>query len=479
MASSWKGGVRGDATTMTVPAGLGYSIPKVSTAGLIGLQGADMLFGDDGVPSGSGYSGIPKPPSNVTDGTTPLTDKQVAAGVTARKAAALEEIETSVTAGEYTEGSVKKYRKSGNPEDLVDLEDESVFSKARNFFKKGFDTVIDKGAIGEAATLYLGSRALGYDHEGSLDFVTKRYSKGIEGKLANANKAIGSYTPKSIEAYRLSGDMNDLEAITTTKNLNERVGWVDRRSGLVKRLNKHEDDKGNVFYVNSEGKVVDISGMTMKKHYDEDRNNYEKQLRPVVKGAVDFYVANLDEDDRENAAAKFNQEAIVAATSDFATKNGYETAEITAQLPNIMAGITEYYSAGAAKQRKKRGEGEMGVQNLVKTIISNSVNKPLADDRSMNLTESGDPVDLNVVSEQTSVGVEGIDELETDEERAQMLQSIYEIAWKPLSLNKKREYHDKAREGSNGFYTFIQMQDHMPTKQQWLRHMLQKYGIDT
>ena len=457
---------------------------------------AQLLFDAGYVDEGNALlAQVPPPP--MSDGVAPLTPSQAAAGMVApvrdlpmtteqvdknvedRKAAALKEIETTITTGGYTEDSVKKYRKSGNPEDLVDLEDESMFSKAKNFFKTGFDTVIDKGALGEAATLYLGSRALGYDHEGSLDFVTQRYSKGIEDKLANANKAIGSYTPKSIEAYRLSGDMNDLEEITTTKNLNERVGWVDRRTGDVKRLNKYEDGKGNIFYVDGKGKVVDTSGMTMKKHYDEDRNNYEDQLRPVVKGEVDFYVSTLDEDDRENAAAKFNQEAIVAATADYATQNGYETAEITYQMPNIMAGIAEYYSAGAAKQRKKRGEGEEGVQDLVRTIINNSVNKPLADDRAMNLNKSGDPVDLNVASEQALVGIKGIADFDDDEQKAQLLQSIYEIAWKPLSLNEKQKYEDRAREGSNGFYTFIQMRGHVPTQQQWIRHMEQKYGMDT
>jgi len=86
-----------------------------------------------------------------------------------------------------------------------------------------FDNLFDTNELTKATVLYLGQRALGYSHEGSMEWTAKNYAKQIQGKLSNADKlaATGDHTQKSIEEYRKTGDASVLKAVVEPTDLSK------------------------------------------------------------------------------------------------------------------------------------------------------------------------------------------------------------------------------------------------------------------
>ena len=77
-----------------------------------------------------------------------------------------------------------------------------------------FGDLIDQGEIGRAIAVYLGSRALGYDHGNSISYVAKQYITRIDKKNAAFKKWMlantGKYTSASIEKFKRTGNPNHL-----------------------------------------------------------------------------------------------------------------------------------------------------------------------------------------------------------------------------------------------------------------------------
>ena len=75
------------------------------------------------------------------------------------------------------------------------------------------------------AIMYVGSRALGYSHGGSLNWAAKQYVSRLDAKNAslaqNAKEFAksGKYSPESVSAYQKSGDLADLKPVGATANV--------------------------------------------------------------------------------------------------------------------------------------------------------------------------------------------------------------------------------------------------------------------
>ena len=94
--------------------------------------------------------------------------------------------------------------------------------KAEGFLKKFFGDLLDTDELKRMAILYVGSRAMGASHNGSLAWAGKYYLKRVETKDArhakNVEKVIASklYKASSIEKYKKSRNLNHLERINTS-----------------------------------------------------------------------------------------------------------------------------------------------------------------------------------------------------------------------------------------------------------------------
>tara|TARA_R100000152_G_scaffold12743_1_gene5532 strand:- start:8686 stop:12525 length:3840 start_codon:yes stop_codon:yes gene_type:complete len=89
-------------------------------------------------------------------------------------------------------------------------DDDPEKSKARKMFDFLFGDLIDQGEIGRAIAVYLGSRAMGYDHGSSIGYVARQYLTRIDKKNAAFKKwmldNVGKYTASSIEKFKKTGN---------------------------------------------------------------------------------------------------------------------------------------------------------------------------------------------------------------------------------------------------------------------------------
>jgi len=112
-------------------------------------------------------------------------------------------------------------------------ENPEMVEKAKGFFEDAFSDLFDGKELARMAIMYVGSRALGYSHGGSLNWAAKQYVSRLDAKHAtraqNAKEFAksGKYTPASVAAYQKTGDLSALEAVgtpdTVTGNTNIRT----------------------------------------------------------------------------------------------------------------------------------------------------------------------------------------------------------------------------------------------------------------
>ena len=145
-------------------------------------------------------------------------------------------------------------------------------STAENFFEEfGLSDLFDKKEIGRMVAMYLGSRALGYSHGGSLNFAAKNYAQRLDtkSKTEAAQKAKlneqafqlakeGKHSPKSIENYRRTGNLAYLD-LGTSQGVGKGEYKEFFREGKKYRAQKIEMPDGSVQYRTDQGLTIDGS----------------------------------------------------------------------------------------------------------------------------------------------------------------------------------------------------------------------------
>ena len=132
--------------------------------------------------------------------------------------------------------------------------------QAQNFISSAFGDLFDKKELGRMAIMYLGSRALGNSHIGSLQWAAKNYVNRVDAKQTGFDKLAtsGKYTPKSLDAYRKSGDILDLEAIGAVKKPLGNFKTFFGPGGKQVRAEEYDVD-GSKVWVTDDGRRVDSS----------------------------------------------------------------------------------------------------------------------------------------------------------------------------------------------------------------------------
>jgi len=128
-----------------------------------------------------------------------------------------------------TQGEITPEKENKTPEEVITTGEQQppeAKSKAEEFFKEwGLSDLFDKKEIGRMVALYLGSRALGYSHGGSLNFAAKNYAERVQQKAATAAKSQaerekevrqaiidGKLSPKAGQMYVKSGNLAYLDS---------------------------------------------------------------------------------------------------------------------------------------------------------------------------------------------------------------------------------------------------------------------------
>ena len=346
-------------------------------------------------------------------------------------------------------GNKAKEVKIPEGEGVAVTEAPSAWDKVKDFFKEGFGTVLDKGALSEAATLYLGSRALGYGHEGSLNFVAKRYGKGIEDKIAIANKSVGTYTPESITKYKDTGNLNDLALIKTLTDLDKPVSYVVPATGEILDYRQAKNEKGVTVTVDNQNNVVDTKKLLTADEYRARSEDNRKQLTSLFDGAKRKLTATNTDDEDFDADALFNTAEVAKAASQHALANGFNTAEVSKQAPYIVKFITEAKRSGNPLYKDV---SDMDLTNIALT-------QGIAKSQEPNLFAAGSRGKVDPVLWQSELDLEfpSLRKMYNAPEQALFYKALYKHGYLSRSSEDKKQYDAKASEGSNGFLEYIKI----------------------
>ena len=172
-------------------------------------------------------------------------------------------------------------------------------NKATNFLESIFGNLFNKNELKRMAIMYLGSRLLGYDHGGSLNFAVKNYVARVDSLEASRIKFSQSaqaknYEPASVAEYVKTGDYSKLIPLG---NQVYRQGnyktWYNKVTGqkmVVEEVHVGTGDKKQVRYMGSDGKFYnqfdfDESGIYSKNSKDrlEIVSKFNKTFADIIK----------------------------------------------------------------------------------------------------------------------------------------------------------------------------------------------------
>ena len=323
----------------------------------------------------------------------------------------------------------------------------SAWDKVKSFFKEGLGTVLDKGALSEAATLYLGSRALGYDHEGSLNFVTKRYGKGIEDKLAIANKAVGTYTPESITKYKDTGNLMDLTLISKLTDQGKPAYFV-ARDGMTYDLRTVKDEKGVVKYIDASGAVIDTTKMLTSSEFTQRESANKDRVRKLIEGRKKTMAASNKAagNDDFDADLLVDTEQVVEAMTNYFMSNGSNTTKAAKQTGYVIDGILNH--------RRNPDMKDISDRDLTELLLNKAV--AVAMDKNIFEPDKGQETILPAVSAKIiDMAIPNIDALNGPVAKGQLLRIIRQNGYLKLSPSEREGYIDRSGGKHNGFLQYL------------------------
>jgi len=356
-------------------------------------------------------------------------------------------------------GNKAKEVKIPEGEGVAETEEPSAWDKVKDFFKEGFGTVLDKGALSEAATLYLGSRALGYGHEGSLNFVAKRYGKGIEDKIANANKAVGTHTPESITKYKDTGNLMDLKKIPELTDLGKPAYFV-ARDGTTYDLRTVKDEKGKVKHIDASGAVIDTTKMLTSAEFTQREKANKDRVRKLIEGRKKTMSASNKAagDDDFDADLLVDTEQVVEAMTNYFMSNGVNTTKAAEQTGYVIDGIVNHRRNPDMKDISDRDLTELLLNKAVAVSMDKNIFEPDKGQKKIPPAVSAKIIDM---------AIPNIDALNGPVAKGQLLRIIRQNGYLKLSPSEREGYIDRSGGKHNGFLQYLKEGRAGTDKKKW------------
>ena len=327
--------------------------------------------------------------------------------------------------------------------------DPSKLDKAKGFFKDAFSDLFDGKELARMALMYVGSRALGYSHGGSLNWAAKQYTARLEAKQDSINELVksGKYTPASIQQYKETGDISVLRAPGTPA---QPLGNFKAFYKDGKKIRAQEFKVGDAkVWQTADGRAVDSS-------FHEDPSvvrgtpEYSKRIKDDTKlytGMVtdlrtQFGTTPGGRDKADTYATELAPSVAGGKISKWALDNNVPA--------EYMGSIVENAYHAAIEHGRATGDK---VRDLTPFLEEQYVAAQVGD-TSLFKNEDGKTIDgVNVnkmfTAVQAAAGAKG-QSLST----SQILQG-YRAAWEKLDPEVQKEWNRKATDKENGFMKFV------------------------
>ena len=167
-------------------------------------------------------------------------------------------------------------------------EDPGAVSRVAEAFKGAFGELFDDKQLANAAIMYLGSRALGYSHAGSLRWSAKNYLQQQQAAKSSHDKLVRDlvkdqkYSTSSIEAFKKSGNPSDLKA-----NPKSLAGTGEFRTmldpnGKPRRVQKYKVGEGQHVWQDGQGNQVNTQWRDDTPAYRKGTPEYKARIKKAT-----------------------------------------------------------------------------------------------------------------------------------------------------------------------------------------------------
>ena len=363
---------------------------------------------------------------------------------------------------EVKEETIKKIDEETKDAQSVNEDDKTIekkakenpdeIAKAEGFLKGILGDLFDTKELKRAAVMYVGSRLLGYDHQGSLRHSMKNYVSRVDAKVANKEKTAleltktGKYTPASIQAFKESGNVADLQAVGVKANAlgNFKTFF---KGGKQVRAQEYKVGDSKVWQT-ADGKIVDstyssdpasVKGTPQYgKRIKEDSSQYTKMIE-----GLRTQFGTVDTGDGVEYKTELAPAIAGNKIAKWAVDNGVP--------PEYMGSIVENAYHSALSHTQNTGEK---VRDLTPFLEEQYVVAKVGD-ASLFKKEDGKPVSGTVVSKLIDSAQAASQKLGGKTTQQDILEG-YRKAWNDLSEKERKHWNAQAGKEENGFVKFMQ-----------------------
>ena len=358
--------------------------------------------------------------------------------------------------------------------DKADLESKGEASdpaekkKTEGLLHEVFGDLFDKKELARMAVMYLGGRALGGSHQGSLGYAAKSYVNRIDAKEAGKQKNIqgllksGKWDAKSVAAYGESGDISDLKPVGTPINQTGNFKNFYKNGKTFRAQSYKAGDK--TFWSADGGKTVINSSyhenadeVKGTKEYNQRISSESKDNIAVIKGLQERF----DEiKGKDGVPSTFKTEISPALQgkkiAEWAADNGVDAARVGSLMEQA------YHDAindSANTGRKPR--------NLVPYLNSLIIREQTGTPELFKVKESEDGTPTFISGSKMRLvnhnilARSGLDGNLKDKRNIDKLNNFWTFAqskWNGLDPKAREQWNRKAGDDTTGFYEYTNSQ---------------------
>ena len=329
--------------------------------------------------------------------------------------------------------------------------DPKAFGGALGFVKDFFGDMFDAKELKRMAILYLGARLSGASHGASLGFAGESYLTRIDAKQTAYDKvaAAGTYTKDSIEIFKKTRDYNDLmlKATPVTKTGVLATFYDDKGREVRAEQVKQGDNK---YYVNANGQQINPLLLTETK--PEDRNAAVQEGVGVIEPMLTSLRDTFSKDEEGNFTNEIIPEIASQKLAEFTVAEGVPLEEMGGVIEAAYHDMLNDRTSG----RKKR--------DLIPYIRQNIIRQQTGGNAGAFVVKPGengapheyvDPAKLQVLNRRGSQFLADSGMQGTTMNLANQVYTAALTEWNKLPAPAKDKYENRAADGTNGYYEFV------------------------
>ena len=343
-----------------------------------------------------------------------------------------------------------------------------ALDRVTDAFTKAFGSLIDDEELAATAILYLGSRAMGYSHAGSMRWASKRYLNQISAKKQSAQAAAAKHEervvdlaksdkidPKSFEEFKRTRNVNSLKPAnkSSVKRISAKPEVFYGPDNKPIKVWEYDGPNGKYFGNAQGGEIpTEVFGQLHQEDYkvpgtkaynDRVKGNINIAKDQITSLRTQFGGRGKDSDDKTIYATDINPSTQAGEIAKWAAKNDVNQEE--------LAGLIESAYHDALNDERQDGKK---VRDLTPYLNQLVVRKLVGNPDIFRTPEGG------LVAADKLANVNNVikNQLPEGSNVTAIANQYYNSAleeWNALGEEGQKRYNDRANDGENGFYVFV------------------------